>query len=78
RLHCNFNAVFCRLFDLLSNYFLWSAPLKSGFSYDVFTVYSALPAQLKARKSCGNYFKFAQFLFIFLIIYAIIYSGGLY
>lgn len=50
----------------------------SGFSYDVFTVYSALPAQLKARKSCGNYFKFAQFLFIFLIIYAIIYSGGLY
>ena len=35
-------------------------------------------AQLKARKSCGNYFKFAQFLFIFLIIYAIIYSGGLY
>ena len=35
----------------MSNYFLWSAPLKSGFSYDVFTVYSALPAQLKARKS---------------------------
>ena len=35
RLHCNFNAVFCRLFDLLSNYFLWSAPLglfpRSGF-----------------------------------------------
>ena len=54
------------------------APIEQIFLLWRFYGVFGFAAQLKARKSCGNYFKFAQFLFIFLIIYAIIYSGGLY